>query len=157
MPDSEVNEPSGRGSRRSLLSTLTVGISALAGCLKPSIERVANQQEDTATSTPTPTSDQVTVDVGADGEFGFFAGTDTPLRIRTGTTVDFVWRTDSHTIVVEQQPDGANWQGTPAGREEAYDKGYVHEYEFTVPGRYRFHCAPHETIGATGTIEVVDG
>jgi len=157
MREPELNEPSGRWSRRSLVSTLTVGISAFAGCLRSSIERAANRREDTATSTPTTLSDQVTVDVGPDDEFGFFPGTDAPLRIRLGTTVHFVWRTDSHNIVVEQQPDGANWKGTPAGREEAYDKGYVHEHKFTVPGKYQFHCAPHETIGATGTIEVVDG
>lgn len=158
MSEFDAARSGGRRSRRDLLSAATVGMSWLAGCLRSSIERAADRSGDTATETRTPVSDdRVTVDVGPDSEFGFFPGTDDLLRVLTGTTVVFVWRTDSHNIVVDRQPESADWRGTPDGPEEAYNEGYEHEHEFTIPGTYRFHCAPHETIGATGTIEVVDG
>lgn len=97
----------------------------------------------------------MTVAVGPDDRFGFYPGTDAPLRIATGTTVTFVWRTNAHNVVVDRRPDGATWEGTPGGAGATYEAGYTHQHTFTVPGRYRFHCAPHESIGAVGTIDVV--
>ncbi|SFG91686.1 Plastocyanin [Halopelagius inordinatus] len=155
MDDRRRGRGDGTRPRRRFLRA-AVGTIAVSGCLRRRIEKAADRRDETESPTATAgRSERVTVAVGPEGTFGFVPGTDSPLRIDADTTVVFVWKTNSHNIVVEKQPDGADWRGTPDGREEAYDEGYRHEHTFTVPGTYRFHCAPHETVGATGTIEVV--
>ncbi|MFP4628832.1 MAG: halocyanin, partial [Halobacteriales archaeon] len=38
-------------------------------------------------------------------DFAFEPGTESPLEIEPGTTVTFIWITDTHNIVVDSQPD----------------------------------------------------
>jgi plastocyanin len=90
--------------------------------------------------------------VGPDGDLVFSPGTDEPLQITPGTTVTFTWDSDNHNIVVDSQPEGAGWEG----HETIENTGFTYEYTFETLGTYEYYCAPHETAGMVGTIEVVE-
>lgn len=83
-------------------------------------------------------------------DFAFEPGTENPLEIPPGTTVTFVWQTDSHNIVVESQPADAGW----AGHESIEMAGFETEHTFEVEGTYEFFCQPHQGLGMEGTIVV---
>jgi plastocyanin len=93
-----------------------------------------------------------TVAVGPDGEFVFTPGTDQALEITPGTTVNFVWESDTHNIVVESQPDGANWEG----HDPIENTGFEYSHTFETLGTYEYFCQPHKATGMVGTIEVVE-
>ena len=78
------------------------------------------------------------------------------LQMLQGTTVNFVWDSDGHNIVVESQPDDANWEGTEGGSGELYDTGHEYSHTFETLGTYEYVCAPHASAGMAGTIEVVE-
>ena len=78
------------------------------------------------------------------------------LEIAVGTTVNFVWDSDNHNIVVENQPEGANWEGTPGGDSETYDTGYEYSHTFETTGEYEYYCTPHVGAGMEASIEVVE-
>jgi len=75
------------------------------------------------------------------------------VTIEPGTTVNFVWGTDGHNIVVDSQPDGAEWEG----HEEIMDSGFEYSHTFEVEGTYEYFCRPHLQNGMEGTIEVAEG
>ncbi len=77
---------------------------------------------------------------------------DDPLRVEPGTTVRFVWITDTHNIAITSAPDDSDWEGVP----DVYDAGHEHEHTFTVEGTYEFECTPHVGLGMIGTIVVTD-
>lgn len=106
---------------------------------------------ESATSTPTGGTTEV-VAVGPDNEFVFTPGTEEPLSISPGTTVRFVWESDTHNIIVDSQPGDAEWSGL----EEIKNTGFEYEYTFDVPGTYEYYCEPHRSAGMVGTI-VVEG
>ncbi|MFB6252284.1 MAG: plastocyanin/azurin family copper-binding protein [Halobellus sp.] len=93
-----------------------------------------------------------TVTVGPGGSLVFSPGTEDPLKIAPGTTVEFVWDSDNHNIVVESQPEGANWQG----HETLENTGFTYTHTFETLGTYEYYCEPHRTAGMVGTIEVVE-
>jgi plastocyanin len=93
-----------------------------------------------------------TVTVGPGGSLVFSPGTDEPLQIAPGTTVEFVWESNNHNIVVDSQPEGAGWEG----HEPLEDTGFTYEHTFETLGTYEYYCEPHETAGMVGTIEVVE-
>ena len=93
-----------------------------------------------------------TVTVGPGGSLVFSPGTDEPLRIAPGTTVEFVWESDNHNIVVESQPEDAGWEG----HEPLEDTGFTYEHTFETLGTYEYYCEPHRSAGMVGTIEVVE-
>lgn len=86
-------------------------------------------------------------------DYAYEPGTESPLTIAPGTTVKFVWITSTHNIVVESQPEGANWEG----HETIEDEGFEYEHTFETEGTYEFYCAPHKSLGMVGTIEVSEG
>lgn len=88
--------------------------------------------------------------VGPEGDFVFEPE---ELTISSGTTVTFVWDSDTHNIAVESQPEDADWEG----HEEIENEGFEHEHTFEVPGEYEYVCEPHEAQGMTGTIIVEEG
>jgi len=90
--------------------------------------------------------------VGPDGDLVFSPGTDEALQILPGTTVEFVWESDNHNIVVDSQPEGAGWEGY----EEIENTDFTYEHTFETLGTYEYYCAPHQTAGMVGTIEVVE-
>jgi plastocyanin len=102
------------------------------------------------------TTSPETVVVGPDGNLVFRPGTDEALQITPGTTVEFVWESDNHNVVVESQPDDADWQGTPGAPDETYDTGYTYTHTFDVLGSYEYVCEPHRSAGMVGTVEVVE-
>ena len=83
-------------------------------------------------------------------DYAFEGATESPLYISTGTTVEFVWETGNHNIVVESQPEGASW----SGHEAIEDAGFTYSHTFQTNGEYAFYCAPHRNLGMTGTIIV---
>jgi plastocyanin len=92
-----------------------------------------------------------TVQVGPGGELVYTPET---LYVSPGTTVVFEWGSDNHNVVVESQPEGANWEGTPGAPEETYDTGYTYEHTFETLGEYSYFCQPHKGVGMVATIVV---
>jgi plastocyanin len=97
-----------------------------------------------------------TVAVGPGNSLVYTPGTNEPLRIAPGTTVEFVWESNNHNIVVDSQPEGASWPGTPGAPDATYDSGYTYSYTFETLGTYEYACEPHRQSGMVGTIEVVE-
>lgn len=126
--------------RRRLLHLIAAGgVTGLAGC-------ASNQ----ATPTTDEDSDSKTVTVGPDGEYVFTPGTENSLRITSGTTVKFVWESDTHNIYVDSQPESANWQG----HESIENTGFTYEHTFEVEGTYHYWCEPHKSLGMVADIVV---
>jgi plastocyanin len=130
--------------RRTFLAAATGTVGALC---------VGSSTATRATSAPDTADTEVTVAVGAEGDLVFEPAT---VSITPGTRVRFVWESPNHNIVVEEQPDGAEWRGTPDGSGYTYDEGYEHTHTFEAPGTYEFHCEPHLSAGEEGTIEVLE-
>jgi len=97
------------------------------------------------TASPTPREGTVAVDVGPGRSFS-----PATVRIRAGTTVRWIWRTDGHNVIVESQPGAADWDGHRA----LEDTGFEYAFRFTVPGSYRYYCDPHRRDGMTGVVDV---
>jgi len=91
--------------------------------------------------------------VGPDGSLVYDPDS---LTIANGTTVNFVWDSDNHNIVVDNQPEGAGWEGTPGGDSQTYDTGYEYSHTFTTNGEYTYYCTPHVGAGMEATITVQD-
>jgi plastocyanin len=86
-----------------------------------------------------------TVRVGPGGEPRFEPQS---LRVEPGTTVEFVWESGGHNLLVRSQPEGANWTGVPEPREA----GFTHTHTFRTEGVYEF--ASGEDQGMVGAVLV---
>lgn len=86
-------------------------------------------------------------------DFAFEPGTEEPLYVTPGTTVEFVWETSTHNIVVDSQPEGAGWEG----HEPIENTGFTYSHTFETAGTYEFYCQPHRDLGMVGTIVVNEG
>jgi plastocyanin len=95
----------------------------------------------------------VTVEVGPDNDLVYTPGTAELLAITPGTEVEFVWESNFHNIVVESQPDGANWQGEGEPG-TTFDSGHTYTHTFQTEGTYEYYCSPHRTAGMEATIVV---
>lgn len=108
----------------------------------------------TASSTPTaaatPTAGQ-TVVVGPDGDFAFSPSS---FEVAAGETVVWTWDSSNHNVRPSAQPDDADWSGTPGTDGSTYDEGYTYAHTFEVAGAYEYYCAPHRSLGMTGSFEV---
>jgi len=102
----------------------------------------------TPTPTPTPVEPDRTIAVGPGGSLRFDPA---EVTVSTGATVEWVWESDFHTVTVESQPEGANWNGTG---EETHDEGYTHVHTFSTAGTYEYFCQPHRSQGMVGTLTV---
>ncbi len=96
--------------------------------------------------------DEVTVQVGADGNGGPFAFSPANLWIDPGTTVVFQWASDNHNVVVEGQPADAGWEG----HDPIEDTGFSFESTFETEGMYRYFCEPHRSLGMLAGLAVGD-
>jgi plastocyanin len=123
-------------SRRAFLTT-AAGTAAAAGAAGTATAQEGGSEE---------------VIVGPGGDLVFSPGTDEALQITPGTTVTFTWESDNHNIVVDSQPEGAGWEG----HETIENTGFSYEHTFETLGTYEYYCAPHQTAGMVGTIEVVE-
>lgn len=96
-------------------------------------------------------TDAVTVTVGGGGGLAFLP---TGLWIDPGTEVTFEWASNNHNVVVESQPEGAAWEGSPGS--ETYNEGYSFSTTFDTGGIYQYYCQPHRPQGMIGGIAVGD-
>jgi plastocyanin len=85
-------------------------------------------------------------------DYAYEPGTDDALQIRPGTTVEFVWQTDTHNINIDSKPEGSDWEGVMS----IENSGYTHTHTFETLGTYEFHCDPHINLGMVGSIEVTE-
>jgi halocyanin-like protein len=97
--------------------------------------------------------DSVTVEVGAEGNGGPYAFSPAAVRVDPGTTVTFDWVSNTHNILIEEQPSGADWGGVSA----IENTGYSHEHTFETEGIYKYYCQPHLALGMKGAIVVGGG
>ena len=95
-------------------------------------------------------SDSVTVTVGTQGNGGTYAFDPTAVKVASGTTVTFEWASDTHNVVVEDQPSGAGWEG----HETIENNGFSFEHTFETAGTYTYFCEPHEAMGMKGAVVV---
>jgi len=72
------------------------------------------------------------------------------LYVSPGTTVNFVWESDNHNIVVDSQPEEGGWEG----HEPLENEGFEYSHTFETLGEYEYYCAPHRSSGMVGTIIV---
>ncbi|WP_238477184.1 plastocyanin/azurin family copper-binding protein [Natranaeroarchaeum sulfidigenes] len=89
-----------------------------------------------------------TVIVGPDGE-NVFEPDD--LTIEPGTTVEFIWESDTHNLALESGPDGG-WEGY----DPIEDTGFEYEHTFEVEGTYEYVCDPHVAAGMDAVITVTE-
>ncbi|WP_049934860.1 halocyanin domain-containing protein [Haloplanus natans] len=94
--------------------------------------------------------DSVTVDVGAEGNGGPYAFGPAAVRIDPGTTVTFEWVSDTHNVLIQEQPSGAGW----SGHETIENSGFTYEHTFETEGVYKYYCQPHLALGMKGAIVV---
>jgi plastocyanin len=134
-------------SRRAFVGAATGGaaLSAAGGA--------AAQEEQEGTSSGSGSGGGATKEVlvGPGGNLVFEPA---DLEITPGTTVKFVWESDNHNVVVDSQPDGANWEGTAGGEGQTYNTGHEYSHTFDTEGTYEYYCAPHLSAGMEGSITV---
>jgi len=94
--------------------------------------------------------DSVTVEVGSEGNGGPYAFGPAAVRIDPGTTITFEWVSDTHNILLEEQPSGASWGGVEA----IENTGFSHEHTFETEGVYKYYCQPHLALGMKGAVVV---
>ncbi len=102
------------------------------------------------TTTDRTGESDVSLEVGAQGNGGPFAFEPPALRVSPGTTVTFEWTSDNHNVVVEDQPDGAEW----TGEESLENSGYTYSHTFETEGVYKYFCEPHLSLGMKGAVVV---
>ncbi|WP_458206508.1 plastocyanin/azurin family copper-binding protein [Haladaptatus sp. NG-SE-30] len=95
-----------------------------------------------------------TVKVGPGGNLTFEPA---ELSISPGTTVKWVWESNTHNVVPESQPEGSSWKGSKGGESKTYDSGHTYSHTFDTEGEYEYYCSPHKSAGMTGTISVGSG
>ncbi|WP_246987682.1 halocyanin domain-containing protein [Halorientalis marina] len=94
--------------------------------------------------------DEITIEVGAQGNNGAFAFAPAAVHIDSGTTVVFEWTGEGggHNVVNE---GGAFDSGDPVA-----SAGVNFEYTFEGDGVYNYFCTPHKALGMKGAIVVGD-
>lgn len=122
--------------RKVLLTSGTALTVALAGCMGGDGDGNGGNGDDNTVMAGT--SDQSTSFVPEE------------LTVDVGTEVTWEWGTDTHNIVVDSQPEAADWPG----HEGIENTGFTYSYTFEVPGTYEYHCQPHVNLGMEGTIIV---
>ena len=92
----------------------------------------------------------ITVEVGAEGNGGPYAFAPAAVRVHPGTRITFEWVSDTHNILIEEQPSDAGWGGVEA----IENSGFSHEHTFETEGIYKYYCQPHLALGMKGAIVV---
>lgn len=92
--------------------------------------------------------DEVSVDVGAEGNGGGFAFGPPAIRIETGSTVVWEWTGMGglHNVVAE---NGTFDSGDPVSNPDA-----TFEFTFTETGTWLYFCNPHKALGMKGAVIV---
>jgi halocyanin-like protein len=97
--------------------------------------------------------DSVTVEVGVEANGGSYGFGPAAVRVDPGTTVTFEWVSDTHNVLIEEQPSGAGWSGV----QNIENTGFSHEHTFETEGIYKYYCQPHLALGMKGAIVVGGG
>ena len=146
-------QPDEHVSRRGFL-TAVAGGSAIAASTAGASAQETTAGNETTTSGGGAAGPTEEVVVGPAGELVYEPE---ELEITPGTTVRWVWESDNHNIVVGEQPEGANWQGTPGGQNTTYDTGYTYTHTFQTLGTYNYWCQPHKAAGMIADVVVSEG
>ena len=97
--------------------------------------------------------DEVTVQVGAQGNGGALAFSPAGIWIDPGTTVTWEWTGEGgeHNVATVDGPAGLDSDLTA-------EAGFTYEYEFTEDdaGITDYHCAPHDALDMKGSVAVGD-
>ncbi|NHN47367.1 twin-arginine translocation signal domain-containing protein [Halostella sp. JP-L12] len=150
--------------RRDFLKTASgvTGTAAVAGAAPPA---VAQEDDGNETSSGNETvgneSGGNETDGNETGGGGGGGGTKTvavvdnefqpaEVYVKPGTTVVWEWEGDGHNVVVDSQPDDANWEG----HEPIENSGFTYEHTFETTGEYAYYCSPHQSLGMEGTVIV---
>ena len=72
------------------------------------------------------------------------------LQVQVGDTVRWVWTGGSHTTTSVNVPVGASTWNSPLNSTVT-----TFDYVVDFPGTYNYVCVPHQSMGMTGTIEVL--
>lgn len=138
-------------------------IAALAGCsgttpteAPTDTTRPTRSPTSTPADTAEPTATEATdpaqvVAVAPDGTTRFDPES---FTVAVGDTVRWVWRSGGHNVVPDGRPSGESWSGTPGGAGETYPGGYAYSHTVKTAGAYEYYCAPHRSIGMTGSFTV---
>jgi halocyanin-like protein len=94
--------------------------------------------------------ESVEVEVGAQGNGGTFAFAPPAVRVSPGTTVTFTWTSNTHNILLEDQPEESSWEG----HAPIENTGFTLEHTFETPGVYTYYCEPHLSLGMKGAVVV---
>jgi len=94
---------------------------------------------------------EVTVAVGPDGGLLYEP---VYLRVDSGTTVNFEFKSPGHNVKPESQPDGGSLDGTEGGEMELIDEGETYSVTLEETGIYTYYCGPHQGTGMKGGISV---
>src|SRR6056297_221066 len=94
--------------------------------------------------------DAVEIEVGAQGNGGTFAYAPPAVRVSPGTTVTFNWTSNTHNVLLEEQPSESDWEG----HSPIENTGFTLEHTFEVEGVYKYYCEPHLSLGMKGVVVV---
>lgn len=100
----------------------------------------------------------ITVDVGSEGNGGFYAFGPSAVAIAPGTTVTWEWTGEGELHNVEAEPDdqiGASDYEFSSGDPVA-EAGTTFEQSFPDTGLALYHCEPHLALGMKGGIVVTE-
>ncbi len=89
------------------------------------------------------------VEVGPAGFLTFFdedSGSDT-TTIMVGDTVEWVWQSSGHSTTRTDSPE--TWDS------DIQFAPFSFTHRFMAPGRYPYHCTPHQFLGMVGTVMVL--
>ncbi|MFB6207020.1 MAG: halocyanin domain-containing protein [Haloglomus sp.] len=91
-----------------------------------------------------------TVEVGVEGNQGFFAFGPAAIAVEQGTTVNWEWtgKGNRHNVVSTNDSDFQLDSGDPK-QEDSY------KFTFEEPGVALYHCIPHKSLGMKGAVAVV--
>lgn len=139
-------------SRRDVLlaSGIALGTTPLAGCLSSANSGNSTDESPTESTMNKPNT---TVNVGPEGNLTFKPE---HLEIRPGSTVRWVWKSDDHNIVVDKQPENADWNGSPGSQSDLHDSGFSFTHTFDTLGTFQYYCQPHQSAGMTAEIVVTE-
>ena len=153
----------------------TVGMTSLAGCAGdggadtisgsdyPAVEEWMTETsvggaDDTYDGTILDLRDQddVTVDVGAEGNGNGYAFAPSAVAISAGTEVLFDWTGEGSFHNVEAEPEEqigeSDYEFSSGEPVRGADNEYTHTFD--EPGIALYHCEPHLSLGMKGSIVV---
>ncbi|MCT9096156.1 plastocyanin/azurin family copper-binding protein [Haloarchaeobius sp. HME9146] len=105
-----------------------------------------------ATADTASAQETKTVKVGPGGNYVYTPGTEDPLYVAAGGTVEFVWESDNHNVNPTSVPEGASWEG----HKPIENTGFSFTSTFDTKGTYEYQCDPHAGLGMKGEIVVND-